>query len=443
MTRTAGAQIGCQRPSRFWGLGCPKIYHKAEDALAKFVAINSIPDDQTDEIYDRINFTTLRCFGISKIDVISLKNSTYKVDIFRIRGGHMDLIDGIKELAARIPKQVDHIQTEEATKNAFIMPFLSALGYDVFNPMEVIPEYTADIGTKKGEKVDYVIKKDDEIIILIECKWSGIDLHQNHASQLYRYFSTTSARFCILTNGIVYEFYSDIDSPNKMDSKPFFEFNILDFEDHQINELKKFTKSAFSLEDILTTASTLKYTGAIKKILEQELEKPSEEFVRFFASRIYGGRLTQSVLEQFRKIVKKAREQFINEKINDRLKSALSTNEDKKEEISEVVETIRSSPKNDGIETTEEEIEAYNIIKAILRNVIDVKRVVMRDKKSYCGILLDDTNRKPICRLHFNRSRKYLGLIANKQEERVEIESLDDIFKYTDNLRAVIGEYSE
>ena len=355
----------------------------------------------------------------------------------------MDLIDGIKELAARIPKQMDHIQTEEATKNAFIMPFLSALGYDVFNPMEVIPEYTADIGTKKGEKVDYVIKKDDEIIILIECKWSGIDLHQNHASQLYRYFSTTSARFCILTNGIVYEFYSDIDSPNKMDSKPFFEFNILDFEDHQINELKKFTKSAFSLEDILTTASTLKYTGAIKKILEQELEKPSEEFVRFFASRIYGGRLTQSVLEQFRKIVKKAREQFINEKINDRLKSALSTNEDKKEEISEVVETIGSSPKNDGIETTEEEIEAYNIIKAILRNVIDVKRVVMRDKKSYCGILLDDTNRKPICRLHFNRSRKYLGLIANKQEERVEIESLDDIFKYTDNLRAVIGEYSE
>ena len=142
MTRTAGAQIGCQRPSRFWGLGCPKIYHKAEDALAKFVAINSIPDDQTDEIYDRINFTTLRCFGISKIDVISLKNSTYKVDIFRIRGGHMDLIDGIKELAARIPKQVDHIQTEEATKNAFIMPFLSVLGYDVFNPMEVIPEYT-------------------------------------------------------------------------------------------------------------------------------------------------------------------------------------------------------------------------------------------------------------------------------------------------------------
>lgn len=358
-------------------------------------------------------------------------------------GNHMDLIDRIKDLAARIPKQMDHIQTEEATKNAFIMPFLSALGYDVFNPLEVIPEYTADIGTKKGEKVDYAIKKDDEIIILIECKWSGSDLHQNHASQLYRYFSTTEARFCILTNGIVYEFYSDIDEPNKMDSKPFFEFNILDFEDHQVNELKKFTKSAFSLEDILTTASTLKYTGAIKKILEQELENPSEEFVRFFASRIYDGRLTQSVMEQFKQIVKMAREQFINEKINDRLKSALSTNEDKKEENTEVSEMTDVSSSDGGIVTTEEEIEGYNIIKAILRNVVDVKRVVMRDTKSYCGILLDDNNRKPICRLHFNHAKKYLGLISNKQEERVEIKSLDDIFKYTDKLRAAIGEYGQ
>ncbi|MCI5139368.1 MAG: hypothetical protein D3922_13380 [Candidatus Electrothrix sp. AR1] len=85
----------------------------------------------------------------------------------------MDLIDKIKELAVRIPKQIEHIQTEEATKNAFIMPFISALGYDIFNPMEVIPEFTADIGTKKGEKVDYAIKKDDDIIILIECKWCG------------------------------------------------------------------------------------------------------------------------------------------------------------------------------------------------------------------------------------------------------------------------------
>lgn len=239
----------------------------------------------------------------------------------------MDLIDKIKELSSRIQKQKIHIQTEEATKNAFVMPFISALGYDVFNPMEVIPEFIADSGIKKGEKVDYAIKKDNDIIILIECKWAGANLQNEHSSQLYRYFSVTEARFAILTNGIEYLFYSDIDEPNRMDSKPFFEFNILHFEDHQINELKKFTKTAFSLNDILTTASTLKYTSAIKKILEEELKNPTEQFVRFFASQIYDGRLTQQVIEQFTQIVKNARNQFINERLNERLKSALAANE--------------------------------------------------------------------------------------------------------------------
>jgi len=276
---------------------------------------------------------------------------------------------------------------------------------------------------------------------LIECKWSGASLHKDHASQLYRYFSATEARFAILTNGIDYEFYSDIDEPNKMDSKPFFSFNVLHFEDHQIKELKKFTKSAFSLEDILTTASTLKYTGAIKKILDEELKNPTEEFVRFFASRIYDGRLTQPVIEQFTGIVKEARSQFINEQINDRLKSAMSANDP--EPIAEKTTELdgKVEPKKDGIETTQEEIDGYNIVKALLREVVDVKRVTMRDTKSYCGILLDDNNRKPICRLHFNCSRKYLGVISGKSEERIEIESVDDLFQYADRIKATIAEY--
>lgn len=354
----------------------------------------------------------------------------------------MDLIDRIKEISSRIPKQIEHIQTEEATKNAFIMPFISSLGYDVFNPMEVIPEFTADVGTKKGEKVDYAIKKDNAIIILVECKWSGADLHKDHASQLYRYFSSTDARFAILTNGIDYEFYSDIDEPNKMDSKPFFTFNVLHFEDHQINELKKFTKSAFSLEDILTTASTLKYTGAIKKILEDELKNPSEAFVRFFASQIYDRRLTQPVIEQFTDIVKEARNQFVNERINERLKSALSANEaaSDHEETEEENETHPEAGK-DGIVTTQEEIDGYNIVKSILREVTDIKRIAMRDTKSYCGILLDDNNRKPICRLHFNGPQKYLGVFSGKSEERLEIDSVDDIFKYADRIKATMAEH--
>ncbi len=356
----------------------------------------------------------------------------------------MDLIDRVKDLASKIPNQITHIQTEEATKNAFVMPFISSLGYDVFNPLEVIPEYTADTGSKKGEKVDYVIKKDNDIIILVECKWCGADLHINHASQLYRYFSVTEARFAILTNGIDYEFYSDIDEPNKMDSKPFFRFNILHFEDHQIEELKKFRKSSFSLEDILTTASTLKYTGAIKKILEEELQNPSEPFVRFFASQIYDGRLTQQVIEQFTQIVKEARRQFISERLNERLKSALAANETESINIpgSDGANLEGSQSEKRDIDTTQDEIDGYNIVKAILREVVNVERVTMRDTKSYCGILLDDNNRKPICRLHFNYSQKYIGVFSGKNEERIEIDNVDDIFKQADRLKKVIAEYN-
>lgn len=355
----------------------------------------------------------------------------------------MDLTDRIKELANRIPDHIQHIQTEEATKNALIMPFIGMLGYDVFNPTEVIPEFTADVGTKKGEKVDYAIKKDSEIIILIECKWLGEDLNIVHASQLFRYFSATEARFAILTNGIEYQFYSDIDEPNKMDRKPFFVFTLSSYQAHDLKELKKFSKSSFSLDEILTTASTLKYTGAIKKILDDELSNPTEPFVRFFASQIYDGRLTQAVLDQFREIVKEARKQYINEKINERLKSAMSVSD----------ETTKSKPNgqnnsvdieddDDGIITTEEEIEAYNIVKAILRDSVDVNRIFIRDTKSYCGILLDDNNRKPLCRLHFNSSKKYIGIFSNKKEEKLHIEDLNDIFNHSDLLKKALDSYS-
>jgi hypothetical protein len=237
----------------------------------------------------------------------------------------MDLIDQIKEISNKIKQQKSIINTEEATKNAFIMPFISALGYDVFNPFEVIPEFTDDIGTKKGEKVDYAIKKDDQVIMLFECKKSECDLDKEHKSQLYRYFSVTEARFAILTNGIEYQFFSDIDEQNKMDSKPFFEFNILEFDENEVEELKKFTKSTFSLEDILATASSLKYTNAIKKIFEQETEHPSEAFVKLFVSQIYDGRLTKLVIDKFSPIVKQAWKQFLTNKGNSQRRNRCKT----------------------------------------------------------------------------------------------------------------------
>ncbi|MBC2734067.1 MAG: restriction endonuclease [Desulfobacteraceae bacterium] len=354
----------------------------------------------------------------------------------------MDFIDKVQEIAQRIPKTLDHIQTEEATKSAFVMPFIQALGYDVFNPLEVVPEFVADHGTKKGEKVDYAIKKDDSMVMLIECKWCGANLQGCHASQLYRYFSVTEARFGILTNGIYYQFFSDLDEPNKMDSKPFFEFDMLDFDEQRVEELKKFTKTTFDLENILTTASDLKYTNAIKKVFREELDSPSNDFVRFFTAKVYSGRLYQQVIDQFTPIVKKALSQSLRERVNERIQTALNADQEEPQEIVQASETeVPDEAAKDGVKTTEEELESFNIVKAIVREVVDVKRVAMRDTKSYCGILLDDNNRKPICRLHFNTIQKYLGIIKNKNEERIPIDGVDDLFKHADSLKATVTEY--
>jgi hypothetical protein len=358
----------------------------------------------------------------------------------------MDFIEKIQELSQRIPKQIDHIQTEEATKSALIMPFIQALGYDVFNPMEVVPEFVADVGTKKGEKVDYAIKKDNSVSILVEAKWCGQSLDECHASQLYRYFSVTSARFGVLTNGIYYKFFSDVDELNKMDSKPFFEFDMLAFDDDKVAELKKFSKSAFDLENILATASELKYTGAIKKMFAEELANPSPDFVRFFASQAYSGRLTQNIMDQFTKIVKQALSQAVREKVNNRLKSALAVDAEGEEteiqgQEAQAEDDVEQDASIDKIITTQEEIDGFNIVRAVGRKVVDVSRITMRDRQRYCGILLDDNGRKTICRLHFNTQQKYLGLMSKKEEEKVPIENVDEIFKYADRIRSAIQEY--
>ena len=355
----------------------------------------------------------------------------------------MDLVDRIQDIAQRVQKLSSHIQSEEATKTSFIMPFIAALGYDVFNPLEVVPEFTADVGTKKGEKVDYAVKKDGEMIMLFECKWCGSELKDCYPTQLYRYFSVTDARFGILTNGVYYKFFSDLEAPNKMDTKPFFEFNLLEFDENKLEELKKFTKSAFELSNILATASELKYKNALKNYFNEQLHEPSDEFIRFFTSQVYSGRLTHVVLDQFTPIVKKALNQIIREKVNDRLQTAL--NVDTEAPPVEEEEPLKSdgNVQDTGIVTTDEEMEGFNIVKAIVREIVDVKRVVMRDQKSYCGILLDDNNRKPITRLHFNSSQKYISLFAQKQAEKVAIDNLDEIFQYADRLKKTAKEYIE
>lgn len=354
----------------------------------------------------------------------------------------MDFRDEIKRFGDRVDKLKNQIQTEEATKNAFIMPFIKVLGYDVFDPFEVMPEFIADIGIKKGEKVDYAILKEGQPSILIECKHWGESLDP-HNSQLFRYFHTTTAKFGLLSNGIIYRFYTDLVEPNKMDEKPFFEFNVTDIKDNQIEELKKFHKSYFNIENIQTTASELKYMNELKMLINVEFQNPSEGFVKLFAKQIYRGMLTAKIVEQFGALTKKSIQQYINDLITERLKSALEKeNEVEKTSGEKEVVPTNTDEKETRIDTTEEEKEGYMIVKTILRQRIKPSRISYRDAQSYFAIMLDDNNRKTICRLYLNGSRRYIGTFdEQKKETRTEILTVDDIFQLEEVLQKTVEWY--
>ena len=356
----------------------------------------------------------------------------------------MDLIERMREISNAAPRRLEHIKTEEATKNAFVMPFIQALGYNVFDPMEVVPEFTADIGTKKNEKVDYAIIQGGKPIILIEAKSATSDLNGEHASQLFRYFSVTEARIGILTNGLQYRFHSDLEKTNHMDEKPFLIIDMLNFDTRPIAQLKKFTKAAFDVDRILSSANELKYKREIRLLLEAEYNQPTVDFVRHFTKPVYSGRLRESVIDEFTEIVKQAFREFLNDRIATRLQTAIdSTAGNSEAATDDLADETQVDDLRDGIETTQDELDGFYVVKAILREDIDVSRISMRDVRSYCGILLDDNNRQPICRLRFNRSVKYLSLFHSDEEERVRIENVDDIYRYANELKAAAAKYLE
>lgn len=361
----------------------------------------------------------------------------------------MEFHDRIAALATKVSNQASAIGTEEATKNAFVMPFISTiLGYDVFDPLEVVPEFTADVGIKKGEKVDYAIMRDGEVQILIECKASTGAPKIEHASQLFRYFSTTNARIAALTNGVVWQFFTDLDAPTKMDAKPFLVLDLLDIDDTLIPEVQKLSKDSFDLESIISAAEELKYVGALKREIAGQFREPSDEWIKFFTQRVYEGSYTAKVREQFTALVRKASRQFLTESVNDRLKTALGAGV--------AVPIVSNTPaavtsesvaeddlqRDTEIETTLEELEGYQIVKAIACGETKPQRITHRDAKSYFAVLLDDNNRKPIARLHFNGRQKYLGLLdEQKTETRHPIEELDEIYQHADSIREAVVRY--
>lgn len=365
-----------------------------------------------------------------------------------------EIAERLTSLANKIAVQGNSIETEEATKNAFVMPFISlVLGYDVFNPHEVVPEFTADVGTKRGEKVDYAIVKDGAVQILIECKKLGAPLGINQASQLFRYFTASNARVGVLTDGDHYHFYTDLDAPNRMDDKPFLVLRVSDLDETLVPEIQKLTKDTFDIDSIVNAAEELKYIGALKRVLTAQFSTPDVEWTRFLTGRVYEGTITQKVRDQFAVLVTKAQKQFLADQVNDRLKAALGgqgyapprddasvSGSDASRNVAEA--SARDAEASDGVVTTLEEIEAFQIVRAIACSEVPAVRIVHRDTKSYMGVLLDDNNRKPIARLHFNASQRYLGLFdAEKNETRHPIDVLADIYGHAAAIRETVHFY--
>lgn len=349
----------------------------------------------------------------------------------------MSFEDEVVRMGEKVAELKQSITTEEATKNAFIMPFIgNVLGYDVFNPNEVVPEFTADVGTKKSEKVDYALVLDDQVQIIIECKKVGTALSLENASQLYRYFACTKARIGILTNGQVWNFYMDIDEPNMMDSKPFLILDLLDIDKTSLPELKKLTKPSFDIDSIASSAEELKYVGALKKVIAEEFKAPSDDMVKLLSSHVYDGAFRQQVLSKFRPLVEKALKRFMIDQVNDRLENAMDAGNDEEPDDERNADESQQKTPDDGIVTTEEELMAYSVIKAIACSDVDASRITMRDAKSYCAVFLDDNNRKPVARLYFNTKQKYIGLFDGRAEcARPPIDDASDIYSHSDAIR--------
>ena len=224
----------------------------------------------------------------------------------------MGLYEDLRNLAEQIKKRQAHVKGEEATKQALVLPFLQVLGFDIYDPTEVKPEYIADFAKKKSggqfEKIDYAITLKGEPAIFVECKAVDVAV-EDHDGQLARYFnSTPSVKLGVLTNGIQYRFFTDLRNQNIMDATPFLEFSILRVTEREADLLRPFTKESFNSAIIQRHAEEIISLEKVTALIHELLRNPSENFIRFVLSELelVGGRVTASVVSRFEPIVKKS-----------------------------------------------------------------------------------------------------------------------------------------
>lgn len=340
----------------------------------------------------------------------------------------MAIEDAVKDLSKRVGELRDYTMSEEATKMAFVVPFIQeVLGYDVLDPREVVPEFTADVGIKKGERVDYAIVVDGEPRILIEAKRIGERLSPAHASQLTRYFAMTDVDFAILTNGSRYEVYTHTQKENLMDGIPFLVLDLMSPDGDMVEMVKMLTKSRFAPRELRREAERLITVQVMREAIADEFENPSPEMVKLIAKRTTDRVMTPKAVEEYTEIFGYVASEYIQGLVDDEIQRRQS------EEIRKNNRVLYNSDK---IVTTDEEVLSFNIVQAIGSAVVPVDRIVMRDVQSYCSILYRDDTSRPIVRLYYDRRSPYMTMTgADGEEERVQISKPTDIYAYKDAIR--------
>ncbi|KJR46715.1 hypothetical protein UF75_2898 [Desulfosporosinus sp. I2] len=356
----------------------------------------------------------------------------------------MEFKEELQKLSTQIAERRIHVTNEEMTKQSLILPFIQLLGFDIYNPLEVRPEYIADFGKKKSEKVDYAIFKDSIPVMFFEAKSVNEKLH-NHDAQLCRYFnSAKDVSVGIITNGIEYRFFTDINDTNIMDNKPFFVVNITKLKESEIENLAKFRKDSFNKESLTRCAEELTYASTLDNNIKELLKNPSDEFVRFLLKDFNFQRITSNIVEKFRPIVKQSISNAVLDRVSDGLyRQEVSTNIEPNVIIeNEFDDKIKSKE----IITTDDDLKSFEYIKVMLAKYgRNVDQLGYKDTQNYFSIYvsnlnnwfikinLESNNKNFVTRIESETLAKYSNgfkiEVAPKRvgESKIYINSVEDI----------------
>lgn len=330
----------------------------------------------------------------------------------------MAFAEDIQEIRETVRKHGEKLINEETTKQALILPMIEAWGYDTRNPSEVMAEHSVKLSTGSSGRADYVIFYQEKPAIVIECKSAGVAFPADVLEQLREYVTASGATAGVFTDGIRYSCYVDSERPGQMDHTPYCQVDLTRLTDDDEHALSLLSKQLFSPARLRTSAKPLKQRLDDMIDIDSTLGSPPLRDHIFRVGRIKNRAKRDSDTEA------------LTSRVSDRIRFLI-------ESIADGALTD-----DDSVVTTHEELDTFLLVKGMLHDSIEPHRITPRDARSYFSVFVDDNNRKPICRFHFNRRDKYIGTFdENKQETRHPMQDLSDLFRLAPQLKRAAKRY--